>query len=162
MDSFKIASYKVSTYIQRLPNETRFERLLELEAEPVAHGYVSRALLAFNTFFTHPWPNPVVGYLTFTPSAIDWINIAAWMDLGEFDYYYRILQGEKPVYFYYQRQNTGSFASGYLTKVGLGTGAEPVGEGPAESTYKFATITADLEALLKKAPTATSTAQAGG
>jgi hypothetical protein len=154
MDSFRIASYKVSTYIQRLPNETRFERLLELEAEPVAHGYVSRALLAFNTFFTKPWTNPVVGYLTFTPSSIDWINVAAWMDLGEFDYYYRILQSEKPVHFYYQRQNTGTFASGYLTKVGLGTGAEPVGEGPAESTYKNIMISPALQTLIDKAPKA--------
>ena len=154
MDSFRIASYKVSTYLQRFTNETRFERLLELEAEPVAHGYVSRALLAFNTFFTHPWSNPVAGYLTFNPSSVDWINIAAWMDLGEFDYYYRILQSEKPVYFYYQRQNTGTFATGYLTKVGLGTGPEAVGEGPAEASTRFARITPDLEALLKKAPTA--------
>ena len=80
MDSFKIASYKVSTYIQRVPSQTRFERLLELEAEPVAHGYVSRALLAFNTFFTHPWTTPVVGYLTFTPSSISTGSTSpAWM-----------------------------------------------------------------------------------
>jgi hypothetical protein len=148
MDSFRIASYKVSTYIQRFTNETRFERIVELESEPEAHGYISRALLSFNTYFTHPWTNPVVGYLTFTPSSSNWINIAGWMDLGEFDYYYRILQSEKPVYFYYQRQNTVNFETGYLTKLGLGTGPEPIGEGPAEATARFALITKDLKALI--------------
>jgi len=76
MDSFRIASYKVSTYIPGFTNDTRFERFLELESEPEAHGYISRALLAFNTHFTHPWTNPVVGYLNFTASSINWINIA--------------------------------------------------------------------------------------
>ena len=42
-------------------------------------------MLAFNTYFTHPWTTAVVGYLTFTPTSTNWINIAGWMDIGEFD-----------------------------------------------------------------------------
>jgi hypothetical protein len=151
MDSFRIATYKVSTYLQRFVNDTRFERMLELESEPEAHGYISHATLAFNTYFTHPWTTAVVGYLTFTPTATNWINIACWMDIGEFDYYYRILQSEKPVYFYYQRQNTATFDTGYLTRIGIGTGPEPIGEGPAEATSRFALITKDLKALIEPA-----------
>ncbi len=153
MDSFKIGSYRISTRLQRLDDTSRFERLLELEGEPVAHGYISRAVLAFNSYVPPPWRSPVVGYLTFSSSSIDWITIAAWMDLGEFDHYYRLLHGEKPVYFHYQRQRTGTFQSGYLTKVGLGTRAEPVGEGLSESSYEFALVTPDLEALLKQGAT---------
>ena len=153
MDSFRIANYKVSAYLQRFTNDTRFERILELESEPEAHGYISRATLAFNTVaFRHPWTNPVVGYLTFTPSSINWITIVGWMDIGEFDDYYRILQSEKPVYFYYQRQNTGTFDTGYLTRLGLGTGTEPVGEGPAETNARFTLVTADLQRLIEQAP----------
>jgi len=148
MDSFRIATYRVSTYLQRFINDTRFERILELESEPEAHGYISHAMLAFNTYFTHPWTTAVVGYLTFTPTSTNWINIAGWMDIGEFDYYYRILQSEKPVYFYYQRQNTAVFETGYLTKLGLGTGPEPIGEGPAEATARFSLVTKDLKALI--------------
>ena len=153
MDSFKIGSYRISTRPQRLDDTSRFERLLELEGEPVAHGYVSRAVLAFNTYVPPPSRNPIVGYLTFNPASIDWITIAAWMHLGKFDDYYRLLQGEKPVHFHYQRRRTGTFQSGYLTKVGLGTRAEPVGEGLSESSYEFALVTPDLLALLKHGTT---------
>jgi hypothetical protein len=70
------------------------------------------------------------------------------MDIGEFDAYDRILQSEKPVYFYYQRQNTATFDTGYSTRLGLGTGAEPVGEGPAEAAARFTLVTKDLLELI--------------
>ena len=158
MDSFKIGGYRISTRPQRLDDTSRFERLLELEGEPVAHGYVSRAVLAFNTYVPPPSRNPIVGYLTFNPASIDWITIAAWMHLGKFDDYYRLLQGEKPVHFQYQRHRTGTFRSGYLTKVGLGTKTEPVGEGLSESSYEFALVTPGFEALLKVQPRQTKLA----
>jgi hypothetical protein len=138
MESFKIASYKVSTHLHRITGGTRFERVLELLSETEAHGYRRRVTMAFSNAFDSTWSTPVAGYLTFNSSIIEWMRFACWMNLKEFEFYYHILQTERPVVFEYRRRETGVYRSGYLARVGLTTEQEPVGEGLGEvfsSTY---------------------------
>jgi hypothetical protein len=135
MPSIEIINYKVSTSIQRFTSGTQFERVLDLESERFYHGLYYRVTLAFATNFSGDWGSPVVGYLsdttTFTP------RIVGWLDLKEFDYYYDILRSEKPVFLNYTIQ---SGSSGYLSKIGLSTLKEPLGEGPTDMTEALAIV----------------------
>ncbi len=140
MPTLEIVNYKVSTAIQRFSTETQFERVLAMESERLYHGIYYRITLAFHTNFTGgPWGSPVVGYLsdtlTYTPS------IAGWLDLPEFDYYYDLLRSEKPVFFNYTLQNG---TSGYISKLGLSTIKEPLGEGPSDVSEALSIIRPDL------------------
>lgn len=135
MPSIEIINYKVSSSIRRFTSGTQFERVLDLESERLYHGLYYRVTLAFHTNFSGTWGSPVVGYLsgttTFTP------QIAGWLDLKEFDYYYDILRSEKPVFLNYTIQ---SGTSGYLTQIGLSTIKEPLGEGPTDTSEALSIV----------------------
>ncbi|WP_373532348.1 hypothetical protein [Vampirovibrio sp.] len=143
MPSIEIMNYKVSTAIQRFSSGTQFERVLDLESERFYHGLYYRITLAFHTNFSGNWSSPVVGYLsetaTFTP------RIVGWLDLNEFNFYYEMLRSEKPVFLNYTLQ---SGTSGYLSKIGLSTLKEPLGEGPTDTSEALSIVRPDLQGEL--------------
>jgi hypothetical protein len=106
--------------------------LLELIGPVQAHGIQNKALISFATHFNGSvWSSPSVGYLS-NPNYAGF-RIAGWFPTSEFNYYYDIVRSERPVHVIYELRESGS-ATGYLSKLGLGTGAEVIGEGPSDST----------------------------
>lgn len=146
MPIFQIETYKVSSYLQRFPGETRPSRVLELTGPVLYHGIQNRALFAFSPSFNGAWSSPVAGYLT--SGGFSGLSVTGWFPLAEFSYYYDIVRSEKPVHVLYEFRESGA-SSGYLRRVGLGTSTEPIGEGPSES---IESMSAALQAHLTPEP----------
>ena len=134
MPGFGIENYKVSSYLERFPGETRPTRLLDMAGPVLFHGIQNHAFFSFSSFFDGVWTAPVAGYLT--DSGFSGRSVVGWFPIGEFSYYYDILRNERPVQVLYEFSNAGE-TSGYLSKVGLGTSTEPIGEGPSDSTEQI-------------------------
>lgn len=130
MPLFQIETYKVSSYLQRFSGETRPTRLLEMTGPVLFHGIQNRANFAFNPAFDGIWTNPVAGFLT--AGGFSGLSVVGWFPLAEFAYYYEILRNEKSVHVLYNFRDAGA-SSGYLSRVGLGTSAESIGESPSAS-----------------------------
>jgi hypothetical protein len=136
MPMFAIETYKVTSYLQRFPGETRPSRLLEITGPILFHGIQNRAFFSFDPSFDGVWSNPVVGYLT--DGGFAGLSVAGWFPLAEYSYYYDILRSEKPVNVIYEFRDPG-VTSGYLRRLGLGTSTEQIGEGPSDSTESIST-----------------------
>ena len=131
MPSFQIESYKVSITLERFSTGTRRERMLELIGPTLYHGITQRASFAFSTAFDADiWGAPVVGFADNSGYSF---TIVGWFPVAEFSYYYDIVRNERPVNVIYEFRDTGA-TSGYLSRLGLGTSMERVGEGPSDST----------------------------
>jgi hypothetical protein len=113
--SFDIESYKVSSHLQRFPEETRPSRVLEMTGAVQFHGIQNHALFAFDPAFDGIWPNPVAGYLT--DGGFAGLSVVGWFPLAEYSYYYEILRSERPVQVIYEFSVAGA-TSGYLSMVG--------------------------------------------
>lgn len=140
MPYFQIETYEVSSYLVRPSGITRPNRLLRMTGPVLYHGIQNRAAFGFSPSFGGTWGSPVAGYLT-NPNYAG-LSLVGWFPLSEFEYYYDILRSEKPLHVFYEMREPGTYV-GYLSQVGLGTGAEPIGEGPSESTEQLTAILAE-------------------
>jgi hypothetical protein len=153
MPAINIASYTVSTGLQRPGGTTQHERVIELRSEALYHGITWRILLAFHTNFGSWSGSPVAGYMNLFDPAHP--VIAAWLGLGEFPIYYDLVRGEQPLVFTYERSDPGATGSGYLSRIALGTARqEPPGEGDHD--------TSGAVSILFSPELAAALAQAGG
>lgn len=134
MPIFQVETYKVSTYLQRFPGETRPSRVLEMAGPVMYHGIQNRATFAFSRAFDGVWAEPVVGHLT--EGGFAGLSVVGWFPLAEFSIYYDVLRSERPVHVSYEFRDADA-RTGYLRQVGLGTSTEPVGEGPSESVERI-------------------------
>lgn len=146
MPLFQIETYKVSSYLERFTGETRPSRVLEMTGPVLYHGIQNRASFAFSSSFDGDWASPVAGYLT--DGGFSGLSVVGWFPLAEFSYYYDILRSERPIHILYAFRDAGA-SSGYLSRVGLGTSTEPIGEGPSES---IGSISANLAEHLNAVP----------
>lgn len=147
MPTFEIETYKVSSYLERFPGETRPSRVLEMTGPVLHHGIQHRAVFAFTSAFDGVWSSPVAGYLT--DGGFAGMSVAGWFPLAEFSYYYDILRSERPIHLLYEFRDAGA-TSGYLRRVGLGTSVEQIGEGPSESPERISEMLADHLAPIRK------------
>jgi hypothetical protein len=132
-ESFEVATYKVRTEHRNNSGTHLFGRVIEIDGQPLSHGIVPKAVLSFQTQW-NTWNNVRVGYLQLPPpNTFQGTNLAGWFGDQDFDLYYKILQEEKPLFIFYERESTQAGNGFYCTMVGLGSSAEPIGEGPKDT-----------------------------
>ena len=129
MDSFQIESYKLRLILWREGTHTERERIIELRSEPLYHGIVVRAFLAFSTVFDN-WDGALLGAFELR----DPLNpvIRGYLPATEYSIWYDVLRAESPLTFFYDTVN---YNADYLRirVMELGSSKEPLGEGPADS-----------------------------
>jgi hypothetical protein len=132
LESFSVATYRVRTEHRNQGGSHIFDRIIDIDGVPLAHGIVPKAVLSFRTAW-NVWNNDRVGYLALPPpNTFQGTTLAGWFGDRDFELYYKILQEEKPVSVFYDREAAQTANGYYCTMVGLGSSMEPIGEGPKD------------------------------
>lgn len=136
MPTFEIENYRVSSTLRRFgsPVRAQRERVLRLVGPVLYHGIQNKATIAFSDSFNSFNAN-TVGYLS--NGGFDGLSVVGWFPTAEFDYWYDIARAEAPLHVEYAFRESGA-TDGYLRSLGLNTGIEPIGEGPADSEADLA------------------------
>ncbi|MGA0558573.1 hypothetical protein ACO2Q8_18070 [Larkinella sp. VNQ87] len=130
----QITQYEVSTAIRRsgTPVSTFYERVIILKTAPEYHGLTITVTLAFATSF-NSFTTAVVGYYGGATSFNQ--QVAIWLPVSEFQYYYDMLRNETPVYFQFDYNEANPLIY-YITNFKLTTGLEPTGEGAESLSFR--------------------------
>lgn len=139
MGTFEIETYKVSAHLRRYPRagggaSTVRERALHMVGPLQYHGIQNKAIFVFSDQF-NSFNADAAGYVS--DGGFDGLTVVGWFPRHEFGDYYDIVRAESPVSVEFFLRDAGAY-SGYARTVGLNTGAEPVGEGPADTEAALA------------------------